>query len=65
MERAWIAGKPASLESAIAEAARLLAASRQPLIAGLATDVAGARANHGRFIEALGQAEIGDLKRTL
>lgn len=44
MERAWIAGKPASLESAIAEAARLLAASRQPLIAGLATDVAGARA---------------------
>jgi formylmethanofuran dehydrogenase subunit B len=44
MERAWIAGKPASLESAIAEAAGLLAASRQPLIAGLATDVAGARA---------------------
>lgn len=44
MERAWIAGKPASLESAVAEAARLLAASRQPLIAGLATDVAGARA---------------------
>jgi formylmethanofuran dehydrogenase subunit B len=44
MERAWIAGKPVSLESAIAEAARLLAASRQPLIAGLATDVAGARA---------------------
>ncbi len=44
MERAWIAGKPASLESAIAEAARLLAASRQPLIAGLGTDVDGARA---------------------
>lgn len=44
MERAWIAGKSVSIESAIAEAARLLAASRQPLIAGLATDVAGARA---------------------
>ena len=44
MERAWIAGKPASLESAVAVAARLLAASRQPLIAGLGTDVAGARA---------------------
>lgn len=44
MERAWIAGKPAPLDDAIAEAARLIAESRQPLIAGLGADVAGARA---------------------
>ncbi len=44
MEHAWIAGKAASLDAAVAEAAKLLAASRQPLIAGLGTDVAGARA---------------------
>jgi formylmethanofuran dehydrogenase subunit B len=44
MEQAWIAGKPATLDSAVAAAAKLLAASRQPLIAGLGTDVAGARA---------------------
>ena len=44
MHRAWIAGKPAALEAAIGEAARLLHASRQPLFAGLGTDVAGARA---------------------
>jgi formylmethanofuran dehydrogenase subunit B len=44
MGHAWVAGRPAALETAIAEAAGLLAASRQPLIAGLGTDVAGARA---------------------
>jgi formylmethanofuran dehydrogenase subunit B len=44
MRDAWIAGKPATLETAIAEAAALLSASRQALIAGLGTDVAGARA---------------------
>ena len=44
MPQAWIAGKPATLEAAIVEAARLLRASRLPLIAGLGTDVAGARA---------------------
>jgi formylmethanofuran dehydrogenase subunit B len=44
MYHAWIAGTPAALETAIAEAAKLLAASRHPLIAGLGTDVAGARA---------------------
>jgi formylmethanofuran dehydrogenase subunit B len=44
MREAWIAGKPATLETAIAEAAALLSASRQALIAGLGTDVAGARA---------------------
>jgi formylmethanofuran dehydrogenase subunit B len=44
MGHAWVAGRPAALETAIAEAAGLLAASRQPLIAGLGTDIAGARA---------------------
>jgi formylmethanofuran dehydrogenase subunit B len=47
MGRAWIGGKPAALEHALAEAAGLLAASRCPLIAGLGTDVAGARAAIG------------------
>jgi formylmethanofuran dehydrogenase subunit B len=44
MDRAWIDGKAVNLKAAIAEAARLLAASRFPLIAGLGTDIAGARA---------------------
>lgn len=44
MAHAWVAGKAAALDTAIAEAAKLLAASRHPLIAGLGTDVAGARA---------------------
>jgi formylmethanofuran dehydrogenase subunit B len=44
MDRAWIDGKEVNLKAAITEAARLLAASRFPLIAGLGTDVAGARA---------------------
>jgi formylmethanofuran dehydrogenase subunit B len=44
MDQAWIAGKPAALDKALAEAARLLKESRHPLIAGLGTDVAGARA---------------------
>jgi len=39
-----IDGVDCDLEAAIAAAARLLAASRQPLFGGLATDVAGARA---------------------
>jgi formylmethanofuran dehydrogenase subunit B len=47
MERAWIAGTPATLDDAIAQAAALLAASRQTLIGGLGTDVAGARAAIG------------------
>ena len=41
---AWIDGAPASLEDAAAAAARLLARSGQPLIAGLGADIAGARA---------------------
>jgi len=44
MGQAWIKGKPAALDAAIAEAAELLAASRNLLVAGLGTDVAGARA---------------------
>jgi formylmethanofuran dehydrogenase subunit B len=44
MHHAWIDGAPAELPAAAAAAARLLDASRQPLIAGLGTDVAGARA---------------------
>jgi formylmethanofuran dehydrogenase subunit B len=44
MDRAWIDGTEVSLKAAINEAARLLAASRFPLIAGLGTDIAGARA---------------------
>ncbi len=44
MARAWIGGKPAALERALAEAAALLSASRCPLITGLGTDIAGARA---------------------
>jgi formylmethanofuran dehydrogenase subunit B len=42
--QAWIDGAPASLEDAASAAARLLARSRQPLIAGLGADVDGARA---------------------
>ena len=44
MEHAWIAGRPATLDAAIEGAAKLLASSRCPLIAGLGTDIAGARA---------------------
>src|SRR6266436_6082087 len=44
MHHAWIDGAPAELDVAAATAARLLDASRQPLIAGLGTDIAGARA---------------------
>jgi formylmethanofuran dehydrogenase subunit B len=44
MERAWILGKPTALDTAIAEAGKLIAASARILIAGLGTDVAGARA---------------------
>jgi formylmethanofuran dehydrogenase subunit B len=41
---AWIDGNPVALEAAAAEAARLLSAARLPVIAGLGTDIAGARA---------------------
>ncbi len=41
---ASIDGQPASIDEALVAAVGLLATSRQPLIAGLGTDVAGARA---------------------
>jgi len=41
---AWVDGQPATLSAAAKRAAELLAAGRLPLIAGLGTDVAGARA---------------------
>ncbi len=44
MHHAWIDGAPADLSTAAVAAARLLDASRLPLIAGLGTDIAGARA---------------------
>jgi formylmethanofuran dehydrogenase subunit B len=44
MGDAWIDGRPVDLQTACAEAARLLDQSRLPVIAGLGTDVAGARA---------------------
>lgn len=44
MGHAWIDGNPVALDAAAAEAARLLRAARLPVIAGLGTDIAGARA---------------------
>jgi formylmethanofuran dehydrogenase subunit B len=44
MGGAWIDGRPAAVEAAAAEAAHLLGASRMTVIAGLGTDVRGARA---------------------
>jgi len=44
MADAWIEGRPAAMDAAVAEAAKLLASSRLPVVAGLGTDVAGARA---------------------
>jgi formylmethanofuran dehydrogenase subunit B len=41
---AWIDGSPVATDAAVAQAARLLRAARLPLIAGLGTDIAGARA---------------------
>ena len=47
MENAWINSRPEALSAAFAEAAGMLEASRLPLIAGLGTDIAGARAAIG------------------
>jgi formylmethanofuran dehydrogenase subunit B len=44
MGGAWIDGRPVARESAIAEAARMLGASRFAVIAGLGADIRGARA---------------------
>ena len=35
MERAWILGRPAALDAAVAEAGKLIAASTRILLAGL------------------------------
>jgi formylmethanofuran dehydrogenase subunit B len=45
MSEARINGKPALLAAAVARAAEILSAARMPVIAGLGTDVAGARAS--------------------
>ncbi|HEY2138234.1 MAG TPA: tungsten formylmethanofuran dehydrogenase [Xanthobacteraceae bacterium] len=55
MARAWIDGRPAALAEAVGKAATLLAGSRAPLVAGLGTDVAGARAAI-RLAERIGAA---------
>ena len=47
MVEAWIDGRPAALRAAAIEAAKLLDASRLPVVAGLGTDVDGARAAIG------------------
>src|SRR5438445_3446862 len=47
MADAWIDGRPAALRAAAIEAAKLLNRSRLPLVAGLGTDVDGARAAIG------------------
>lgn len=44
MNRAWIGGRSVSLEDAVSQAALVLGRSRQPVVAGLGTDVEGARA---------------------
>jgi formylmethanofuran dehydrogenase subunit B len=44
MGHAWIDGRPVALHAALSEAARLLEACRAPVVAGLGTDIAGARA---------------------
>ena len=55
MPDAWIDDEPVTVAAAIAEAARLLGTSRFPVIAGLGTDIAGARAAI-RLAERLGGA---------
>lgn len=47
MSGALIDGRPVTLDAAVAEAAKLLAASRLPVFAGFGTDIAGARAAIG------------------
>jgi formylmethanofuran dehydrogenase subunit B len=44
MGNAWIDGRPVALQDAVNEAARMLGTSRLPIIGGLGTDIAGARA---------------------
>ena len=64
-------GRPASLDEAVAAAAELLRASRQPLFGGLGTDVAGARALYrlaaatGAICDAAGGEALSQSLRTL
>ena len=44
MSEAWVKEKPVSLREAVTAAAAILRKARQPVLAGLGTDVAGARA---------------------
>ena len=44
MPEAWVNGKPASLPEAVTAAAEILRRARQPVLAGLGTDMAGTRA---------------------
>ncbi len=44
-ERAWVKGRPVSPAEAVRAAVALLAASRSAVVAGLGTDIAGARAS--------------------
>jgi formylmethanofuran dehydrogenase subunit B len=44
MGHAWIDGRPVALHAALSEAANVLAKCRAPVVAGLGTDIAGARA---------------------
>jgi formylmethanofuran dehydrogenase subunit B len=68
MDQAWIAGKPAALAAAVAAAAEILGASRHPLVAGLGTDIAGARAAIAlarRIGAAIDHSDSGALLRDL
>ncbi|MDM0103500.1 formylmethanofuran dehydrogenase [Variovorax sp. J22R24] len=66
-----IDGRPADLADAVAVAARILAACRQPLFGGLGTDVAGARAVYrlacktGAICDAAGGAALMQAVRSL
>ena len=55
MSEAWVNGKAAPLDQAVAAAAALLRASRSPVIAGMGADMAGTRAAI-LFAEKLGAA---------
>lgn len=68
---AFVDGAPASVDTALAAAAQRLAASRQPLFAGLGTDVDGARALYplacatGAIVDAAGGDALAEGLRAL
>ncbi|WP_137391781.1 tungsten formylmethanofuran dehydrogenase [Rhodoligotrophos defluvii] len=55
MAEAFVEGRPARIDAAVAAAAMLLARARQPVVAGLGADIAGIRAGL-RLAERLGGA---------